>query len=119
MQNQCDLFSGLAQASAVSLARQITELSSNFIPGRQEDPHEFLVVLFDYLMQCLASVNSPSFAKYLSNPIHFIFGINIQSTIKCTMCLNKTSKENYESIWSIPIVSYSTVGTRLMMNQLH
>ncbi|CAF2637171.1 unnamed protein product [Rotaria sp. Silwood2] len=106
LHNTCDLFSELSQASGVSLARQMTKLSSNFIPGRQEDPSELLIVLFDHLIQCLSPINSSSYVTYLSNPIHIIFGINIKSSTKCTVCLNETNKQNYESVWSIPIISY-------------
>ncbi|CAF1474305.1 unnamed protein product [Adineta steineri] len=113
LQDQCASFSSLAQASAVLLARNISKLSSNFIPGRQEDSHEFLIVLLNHLMCCLSSVSSSSYTKYLYSPLHFIFGINIQSCIKCTRCSNITTQDNYESIWSIPIVSYSNLDEAL------
>jgi uncharacterized UBP type Zn finger protein len=87
--NKCDLFPDLAQASAVRFARQITELSPNFVPNHQEDPSEFLVVLFDHLMTCLSSVALSSYSTYLSNPLHFIFGLNMNSEIECTKCRYK------------------------------
>jgi uncharacterized UBP type Zn finger protein len=110
--NKGILFSELTQASAVPLARKIIELSSNFIRGRQEDPSEFLVVLFDHLINCLSYIDLP-YGTYLSNPLHFIFGMNINSEIKCTICLNKTNKANYETVWSIPIFSHSILEEAL------
>jgi len=114
IKNKSIIFSELSQASAVPLARQITELSSNFIRGRQEDPSEFLVVLFDHLMNCLSYTDLSSYATYLSNPFHFIFGVNLISEIKCTICLNKTNKENYDTVWSIPIFSHSNLEEALI-----
>ncbi|CAF5044622.1 unnamed protein product, partial [Rotaria sp. Silwood1] len=42
--NKSNLFCELGQASAFQIARRITELSSSFVPGQQEDPSEFLIV---------------------------------------------------------------------------
>lgn len=111
--NKCNLFCDLTQASAVPLARRLTEISSSFIPSQQEDPSEFLVILLDHMMQCLSPADLPSFAKYMSSPLHSIFGFNIKSLIKCTICLNETIKENYESLLSIPIVSHSNLQDAL------
>ncbi|CAF5175986.1 unnamed protein product, partial [Rotaria magnacalcarata] len=94
------------------MARHITKLSSSFIPGHQEDPSEFLVVLFDHLIQCLSSTRS-SDAANLSSAIHIIFGIILESSIKCKQCLNENSKQSYESIWSISIISYLTLEQAL------
>ncbi|CAF4240825.1 unnamed protein product [Rotaria sp. Silwood2] len=107
--NPCKSFRELSQASAVSMAQQITNLSSNFISGRQEDPSEFLLVLLDHLAQCLSCSDSPSYSTHSTNPIHLIFGITIESSIKCTQCLNDSVQKNYESIWTIPIILYSSV----------
>lgn len=60
-------------------------------------------------MTCLSSVALPSYSTYLSNPLHFIFGLNMNSEIECTKGRYKTNKENFELIWSIPIVSYSNL----------
>jgi ubiquitin C-terminal hydrolase len=113
IQNKCNSFCELSEASAVPLARRITDLSSNFVPDQQEDPSEFFVVLFDHLMQCVSSNHLPSFSTYLSSPMHLIFGINIKSSIRCSICLNKTVKETFESVWSIPIVSHSNLENAL------
>ncbi|CAF5188127.1 unnamed protein product, partial [Rotaria magnacalcarata] len=94
------------------MARHITKLSSSFIPGHQEDPSEFLVVLFDHLIQCLSSTRS-SDAANLSSTIHIIFGIILESSIKFTQCLNENSKQSYESTWSISIISYLTLEQAL------
>ncbi|CAF5053111.1 unnamed protein product, partial [Rotaria sp. Silwood1] len=94
------------QASAFQIARRITELSSSFVPGQQEDPSEFLIVLLNHFMQCISSNDNTSFSTYLCNPLHSIFGINIKSSITCTSCQIQIIKMNYETIWSIPIVSY-------------
>ncbi|CAF4499515.1 unnamed protein product, partial [Rotaria sp. Silwood2] len=107
--NPCKSFRELSQASAVSMAQQITNLSSNFISGRQEDPSEFLLILLDHLAQCLSCSDSPSYSTHSTNPIHLIFGITIESSIKCTQCLNDSVQKNYESIWTIPIILYSSV----------
>ncbi|CAF0902184.1 unnamed protein product [Adineta steineri] len=112
--NKCVLFSQLSQSSAVQLARKIPQLSVNFVVGRQEDPSEFITFLFDHLMNCLSSVNIPLFSTYLSNPLQYIFGINLKSEINCMNCSNKTSQENYEAIWSIPIVSHTNLEAALI-----
>ena len=101
-------FAKLSQASALPLVRYITRLSSSFVPGRQEDPAEFLVVLIDHLVQCLSSTYSSMDTDNLSSPIHIIFGIVIKSSINCTQCQSETIKQHYESVWSIPIISCST-----------
>ena len=113
IQQLSNSFSELSQASAVSFMRYITRLSPSFVSGRQEDPSEFLVVLIDHLIQCLSPTHSSLNTINLSNPIHIIFGIIVKSSIKCTQCLNETSKENYESVWSIPIISFSTLEQAL------
>ncbi|CAF4462588.1 unnamed protein product, partial [Rotaria socialis] len=92
--------------------RYITKLSSSFIPGHQEDSSEFLAVLFDHLIQCLSSTRS-SDATNLSSAIHIIFGIILESSIKCTQCLNENSKQSYERLWSISIISYLTLEQAL------
>ncbi|CAF4288653.1 unnamed protein product, partial [Rotaria magnacalcarata] len=112
IRNLSDPFAQLSQASAISMTRYITQLSSSFIPGHQEDPSEFLVVLFDHLIQCLSSTRSSDTAN-LSSAIHIIFGIILESSIKCTQCLNENSKQSYESIWSISIISYLTLEQAL------
>ncbi|CAF3597916.1 unnamed protein product [Rotaria sordida] len=104
--NKSNLFCELDQASAFQIARRITELSSSFVPGQQEDPSEFLIVLLNHFMQCISSNDNTSFSTYLCNPLHSIFGINIKSSITCTSCQVQTTKKNYETIWSIPIISY-------------
>ncbi|CAF1464470.1 unnamed protein product, partial [Rotaria sordida] len=104
--NKSNLFCELGQASAFQIARRITELSSSFVPGQQEDPSEFLIVLLNHFMQCISSNDNTSFSTYLCNPLHSIFGINIKSSITCTSCQVQTTKKNYETIWSIPIISY-------------
>ncbi|CAF3166636.1 unnamed protein product [Rotaria socialis] len=112
IQNLCDSFGQLSQASAVLMTRYITKLSSSFIPGHQEDSSEFLAVLFDHLIQCLSSTRS-SDATNLSSAIHIIFGIILESSIKCTQCLNENSKQSYERLWSISIISYLTLEQAL------
>ncbi|CAF2058737.1 unnamed protein product, partial [Rotaria magnacalcarata] len=67
----CCVLHSIIETSAISMARHITKLSSSFIPGHQEDPSEFLVVLFDHLIQCLSSTRS-SDAANLSSAIHII-----------------------------------------------
>ncbi|CAF4574526.1 unnamed protein product, partial [Rotaria magnacalcarata] len=52
-------------------------------------------------------------AANLSSAIHIIFGIILESSIKCTQCLNENSKQSYESIWSISIISYLTLEQAL------
>jgi ubiquitin C-terminal hydrolase len=111
--NKCVSLCNLAQASAVPLSRRLTEISSSFISGEQEDPCEFLVLLLDHLMQCLSSADSSSFVEYMSSPLHSIFGIHIKSLIKCTRCLNETITQNYESLLSIPIISHSNLESAL------
>lgn len=54
-------------------------------------------------MKCLCSDEISTFASYLSNPLHSIFGLNFKSTNKCTVCFGETQRETYESIWSISI----------------
>ena len=71
-------------AVAASLARQITRLSSNLISGRQEDPSEFLLVLLNNLTNCLSLTDLPLDAISLSSPIQHIFGVIMQSSVKCT-----------------------------------
>ncbi|CAF3361948.1 unnamed protein product [Rotaria socialis] len=112
IQNLCDSFGQLSQASAVLMTRYITKLSSSFIPGHQDDSSEFLAVLFDHLIQCLSSTRS-SDATNLSSAIHIIFGIILESSIKCTQCLNENSKQSYERLWSISIISYLTLEQAL------
>ena len=111
--NTCDSFSHLCQASAVCLARQITKLSSNFIRGRQEDPSEFLMVLLDHMIHCLSPIDLLLHDTYSYNPIRIIFGFIIESSIKCAICLNNIKKQNYESVLSIPIISYSAIEEAL------
>ncbi|CAF4088654.1 unnamed protein product [Adineta steineri] len=112
--NKCVVFSQLSQSSAVQLARKIPQLSVNFVVGRQEDPSEFITFLFDHLMNCLSSVNISLFSTYLSNPLQHIFGINLKSEVNCMNCSNKTSQENYEAVWSIPIVSHTNLEAALI-----
>ena len=106
-------FVKLSQASALPLVRYITRSSSSFLPGRQEEPAEFLVVLIDHLVQCPSSTYSSMNTDNLSSPIHIIFGIIIKSSIKCTQCQNETIKQHYESVWSISIISCSTLEQAL------
>ncbi|CAF1488393.1 unnamed protein product, partial [Adineta steineri] len=113
IKNTCKLFCSLSEASAVPLAQYSTELSSNFIPGQQQDPSEFLVVLLDHMMNCLSSTNSQLFSKYMSSPLHSIFGFNVKSSIKCTTCLCETRGENYESLLPISIHSHSNLQDAL------
>jgi ubiquitin C-terminal hydrolase len=111
--NKYNLFHNLTQASAISLAKRISDISSTLIFGQQEDPTEFLVILLDHMMKCLSSIHLSSFDKYMSSPLHLIFGYNLKSSIKCTLCLNETIKENYESLLPIPIVGYSNLHVAL------
>jgi ubiquitin C-terminal hydrolase len=104
--NKSSLLCELTQASAFQIARRISELCSSFIPGQQEDPSEFLIVLLNHFIQCISSNDIISFSTYLSNPLHSIFGINVKSSTICTRCENQIIKQNYESIWSISVVSY-------------
>ncbi|CAF1053432.1 unnamed protein product [Rotaria sordida] len=80
------------------MARQITKISSNFIPGCQEDPSEFLIVLLNHLIQYLSPVYSSSYATYLSTPIHTIFGLDTFCSVEelagddmffCSKCRTK------------------------------
>lgn len=110
---KCDSFSQLAQASAVPLARQIKNISRNFIQRQQEDPHEFLIALFNHLMQCISCDDVSSHSIYLSNQLHLLVGANIQSSITCSSCLNKHCTENYESVLSISITQCSNLKEAL------
>lgn len=100
-----NLYCELRQASAFQIARRITQLSSSFVPGQQEDPSEFLIVLLNHFMRCISSNDNTSFSTYLCNPVHSIFGTDVESAITCTSCQGQINKKNYEAIWSIPIVS--------------
>jgi ubiquitin carboxyl-terminal hydrolase 36/42 len=113
IKNECNLFCALTQASAVPLAQYSTEISSSFIHGQQQDPSEFLVVLLDHMMNCLSSINSLLFSKYMSSPLHSIFGFNVKSSIKCTKCLHEFIQENYESLLPISINSHSNLEDAL------
>ncbi|CAM4862286.1 unnamed protein product [Rotaria socialis] len=106
IENNCDLFSSSSQASAVSMARNIQKISSSFTPGRQENPSEFLICLFTHVNKRLSSNNSSSYVTHALSSIHIIFGVNLESSIKCTMCMNEASKQNYESVWFISMVSH-------------
>ncbi|CAF4202257.1 unnamed protein product [Rotaria sordida] len=109
-----NLFCELGQASAFQIARRITDLSSSFVPGQQEDPSEFLIVLLNRFMQRISSNDNTLFSTYLCNPLHSIFGINVKSSITCTSCQIQITKKNYETIWSIPIVSYYNLKEALV-----
>jgi ubiquitin carboxyl-terminal hydrolase 36/42 len=113
IRNKCILFCELTEASALPVARRITDLSPNFLPGQQEDPSEFFVALFNHLMECASSNHFQSFSTYLCSPFHSIFGVNMKSSVRCSVCLNETVKENFESIWSIPIMSHSNLEKAL------
>ena len=111
--NKCNLFCALTQASAVPLAENLTEISSNFIPGQQQDPSEFLVVLLDHMMNCLSSTNSLLFSKYMSSPLHSIFGYNVKSSMKCDRCSHEIIRENYENLLPISIDCHSNLQDAL------
>lgn len=112
--NKSNVFCELSEASAFQISRRITDLSSIFVPGRQEDPSEFLIVLLNHFMQCISSNDNTSLSTYLCNPLHSIFGINIISSITCTICQSQIIKKNYETIWSIPIISYYNLKEALI-----
>ncbi|CAF4164381.1 unnamed protein product [Rotaria sp. Silwood2] len=101
----CSFFSQLCQASAVSMGRQINKLSSSFVVGRQEDPSEFLIVLLNHMIQCFSPMKLLSCSTFLSNPIDIIFGINLETSITCSICFNKTQQNNHECVWSVAISS--------------
>lgn len=100
-------------ASALPLAERISNLSSNLAFREQQDPSEFLIVLLDNLMFCLSSTTSSFYTKYLSNPIHFIIGVNMKTRLRCEVCSNGSRREIYESVWSVPIWSHSEIENAL------
>ena len=65
------------------------------------------------MIQCLSSIDLLLHDTYSYNLIRIIFGFIIESSIKCTICLNNITKQNYESVLSIPIISYSTIEEAL------
>lgn len=100
-------------ASALPLAERISTLSSNLTFRDQQDPSEFLIVLLDNLMTCLSSTASSFDTKYLSNPIHFIIGVNMKTCLQCEECSNSSVREIFESVWSVPIWSHYEIENAL------
>lgn len=113
LRNKFNSSGDLIQASAVPLAQCLTKISPDFIAGHQEDPSEFFVVLLHHMMDCLSSTYSCLFAKYMSSPLHSILGLNVKSSIKCTLCLHERISENYESLLPISINYHSDLQNAL------
>ncbi|CAF3205771.1 unnamed protein product [Rotaria sp. Silwood2] len=100
-------------ATAESFGQSIEELSAVFTFGRQADPSEFLLFLFDHLISCLKTDEVVMNINSSVNPIQRIFGVNILSTITCKVCSNQSSVETWESILSLPITSHASLSGSL------
>lgn len=71
------------------------------------------MVFFNHFMRSICSNDTTSFSAYLSNPLHLIFGINVKSSITCYTCETQIMKKNYETIWSIPMISFNNLKDAL------
>ena len=107
--SHCDMFSTLSQATAEPLARRINEISTTFTIGRQEDPSELFICLLNHMTECLSSSNSISNINSFSTIIQDIFGVHFRSVVICSKCQNKTSTENWESMWAVSIDAQTTL----------
>ena len=100
-------------ASAVSIAEELSRCSPNMVLGTQQDPSEFLIILLNMVIECLSSTLSNSFTQYQSSVIHSFIGINMKSFIRCEICSTSHQNETYESLWSVPVGSHSSVCAAL------
>ena len=101
-------------ASALPMAQQISNFSPNFTLREQQDPSEFLIGLLNSLMESLSTDELESRTTHVSNPIHFLIGMKMLSSIQCCTCSAQSKKETYESIWSVSIASYSSLREALV-----
>ena len=75
----------------LSIDHHLYRVSSEFIPGRQQDANLFLLKLLEHMNDCLThndrNLSKPQSATTI---IDQIFGIEIRSTVECLSCFTQT-----------------------------
>jgi uncharacterized UBP type Zn finger protein len=91
-------------ASADNIRANVDILSPAFTIGQQEDASLFTVSLLDHCTKCLTSHESifPTVVRP-QTVIHQIFGIQLLSTIQCSLCLKTSSKEEVTHMLPVEI----------------
>lgn len=66
----------------------LKQINKRFRPGRQEDAHEFLLLLFEQLQSCLlhGQPKTLDFRSRETTLLHRIFGGHLQQQILCSAC---------------------------------
>ena len=111
--SKSNLSSDLSCTSAERLAQHIEQISPSFTVGHQQDPSEFLILLLDHFITCLSPIEYSNKVDRISTPIDIVFGLRLQSTTRCNTCFNESIVMNWESVLSVPIASYSSIGKAL------
>lgn len=85
--------SGVVDQISIAPDHCLHQVSSEFIPGRQQDASLFLMKLLEHGNQCLtASERRLSDFEEQLTVIDQIFGIEIRSIIRCLSCSSQTEK---------------------------
>lgn len=98
----------------LSIDHQLYRVSSEFIPGKQQDASLFFLKLLDHFTECSTPCGqSLSKLQSASTIIDQIFGVRIRSSIECSSCFTQTTTVELLHMLSVAVNNMTSLTNAL------